>query len=155
MKIPLLLLGILVAIQSASAQLTKADDSLLSVTTFHHASDFSHYQRPGNSDAPMRNRKKGLVARYNPISLVLKGSMWTYQHVITLQLSSPCPYQISCSNFAKQSIENFGIVKGMALAADRLMRCNRIALTRVPPLDIDPQTHHILDDPRWYTWHQK
>lgn len=140
---------------AAFAQLSGADDSLLASTGFYKAADFAYYQRAGNSATPMHSRRHGAVARYNPVSLVLKGGMWTYQHVISPQLSSPCPYQISCSNFAKQSIEDFGIIKGTALAADRLMRCNRISLLNVPPLDFDPVTHHIVDDPRWYTWHEK
>lgn len=149
------LVWLLVAWGDASGQFSHADDSLIAATTFYKASDFQQYQRAGNSDAPMVSRKKGVIARYNPVSLLLKGSMWSYQHVITKQLSSPCPYEISCSNFAKQSIEDFGVIKGTALAADRLMRCNRISLLNVPPLDFDPETHHILDDPRWYTWHQQ
>lgn len=150
-----MILGILSAAGNAFGQLSRADDSLIAATTFYRASDFAYYQRAGNSGTPMHSRKSGPVARYNPVSLVLKGSMWAYQHVISPQLSSPCPYEISCSNFAKQSIQDFGIIKGTAIAADRLMRCNRISLLNVPPLDFDPKTHHIVDDPRWYTWHQK
>jgi putative component of membrane protein insertase Oxa1/YidC/SpoIIIJ protein YidD len=151
----LILLAWLLALAGeAMGQFSAEDDSLIAATSFYKASDFQQYQRPGNSDRPMVSRDKGPVARYNPVSLLLKGSMWAYQHVITKQLSSPCPYQISCSNFAKLSIEDFGIFKGTALAADRLMRCTRISLMDVPPLDFDSKTHHILDDPRWYAWHQ-
>lgn len=102
----------------------------------------------------MKTKQSGFLANYNPFALALKGSMWAYQNVISAQLSSPCPYAISCSNFAKASIREFGVIKGMAIAADRLMRCNRISLTEISPLDIDPKTHHILDQPDRYRWHQ-
>lgn len=142
-----------VTCQAAFAQLSKSDLSLIQTTDFYHKNDFSFYQLPGNSSAIMKSREKGLAARYNPVSLLLKGSMWTYQNIISPELSSPCPYQISCSNFAKQSIEDFGIIKGTAIAVDRLMRCNRISLLEVPAIDFDPQTHHIIDPPSRYTWH--
>lgn len=138
---------------TAWAQLSSVDDSLIASTTFYHQKDFSYYQRPGNSASMMKTKKKGVVAKYNPVSMVLEGSMWLYQNVISPELSSPCPYEISCSNFAKQSITAFGVVKGMAIAADRLMRCNRISLMDIPSVDFDQATHHILDDPSRYRWH--
>jgi putative component of membrane protein insertase Oxa1/YidC/SpoIIIJ protein YidD len=136
------------------AQLSAADDSLIAATTFYHPQDFSYYQGPGNSSEMMQTRRRGVLEAYNPVALLFKGSMWTYQHVISPQLSSPCPYQISCSNFAKACISEYGIVKGTALAADRLMRCNRISLMDIPAIDFDPHTHHILDDPDWYKRHR-
>lgn len=150
----LLLFGLLFNFHAAMAQLSAADDSLIAATTFYQSKDFAYYQRPGNSSEVLQTQKKGIVARYNPVSLTLKGSMWLYQNVISPELSSPCPYEISCSNFAKKSITEFGIVKGMAIAADRLMRCNRISLLEVPAIDFDPATQHILDDPSRYRWHQ-
>lgn len=138
-------------VQAVFAQLSLSDDSLIETTAFYQKSDFSFYSLPGNSSAMMKSRKAGFVARFNPVSLLLKGSMWTYQNIISPELSSPCPYQISCSNFAKQSIEDFGIIKGMAIAADRLTRCNRISLLDVPAIDFDPETHHIIDPPSRYT----
>lgn len=138
--------------RSVYAQLSSRDYSLIKATTFYQKSDFSFYQRPGNSSEMMESRRKGIIAKYNPVSLILKGSMWTYQNIISPELSSSCPYQISCSNFAKQSIQEFGVIKGTALAADRLMRCNRISLIEVPAIDLDPKTHHILDPPSKYIW---
>lgn len=139
--------------QAAFAQLSTSDDSLVLTTRFYRAKDFAYYQRPGNSSDILKTKKENPVAKYNPVSLTLKGSMWLYQHVISPELSSPCPYEISCSNFAKKSIEEFGVVKGMAIAADRLMRCNRISLMEIPAMDFDPVSHHILDDPSRYKWH--
>jgi putative component of membrane protein insertase Oxa1/YidC/SpoIIIJ protein YidD len=145
---------VVLSFHTAFAQLSGADDSLIAATTFYHPGDFSYYHGAGNSSGMMQTRKHGGLEAYNPVALLLKGSMWTYQHVISPQLSSPCPYQISCSNFAKACISEYGILKGTALAADRLMRCNRISLMDIPPIDFDPHTHHILDDPDWYKRHR-
>lgn len=38
-----------------------------------------------------------------------------------------CQFYPSCSNFAAQSISQYGVVKGSILAADRLVRCNPAA----------------------------
>ncbi|HEX5554399.1 MAG TPA: membrane protein insertion efficiency factor YidD [Chitinophagaceae bacterium] len=150
----LLLLFLIFNCHGAFAQLSLTDDSLIGVTTFYNPTDFSYYQLPGNSPKLMKTGKKGIIVRDNPFYLVLKGSMWIYQNAISPQLSTSCPYVISCSNFAKKSIIAFGIIKGMAIAADRLTRCNRISLMDIHPIDLDPKTHHILDDPSRYKWHQ-
>jgi putative component of membrane protein insertase Oxa1/YidC/SpoIIIJ protein YidD len=71
--------------------------------------------------------------------------MLLYQNVVSAQLSKECPYEITCSNFSKQSIKKFGIVKGLFLSADRLTRCNRIAILDVNFLNIDPLTGGIKD----------
>ncbi len=135
------------------AQLSAADDSLIASAGFYHPGDFSYYRLPGNSQQLMKSRNKSFIANYNPFSLLLKGSMWAYQNILSAQLSAPCPYEISCSNFAKASIREFGAIKGVAIAADRLMRCNRISLMDISPLDIDPVNHHIIDKPGKYRWH--
>lgn len=148
--------GLLISVcHPGYAQLSAADDSLIAVTTFHQPGEFAYYQRPGNTGTMMQMKNKSSIARYNPVTLTLKGTMWFFQNVISPELSSPCPYEISCSNFAKQSIHEFGIIKGMAIAADRLMRCNRISLAEVPPINLDPVTRYIIDDPSRYRWHQK
>lgn len=151
MKYIMVIAFILCCFQS-QAQLSLADDSLIIATDFYNKTDFQYYQRAGNNADIMESKSKSMIAKYNPVSLLLKGSMWMYQNVISPQLSSPCPYQISCSNFAKQSITEYGIMKGMAISADRLMRCNRISLMDISPLEFDA-THHILDDPSRYQWH--
>lgn len=137
------------------AQLSAADDSLIAAATFHQPDEFAYYRREGNSGTMMQMKRKNTMAEYNPVSLTLKGSMWLYQNVLSPELSSPCPYEISCSNFAKESIHEFGIIKGMAIGADRLMRCNRISLAEVSAMDFNPETQHIVDDPSRYRWHRK
>jgi putative membrane protein insertion efficiency factor len=47
-----------------------------------------------------------------------------YQLVISPALGSRCKYYPSCSEYAAQAIERFGILRGLVLAGWRLLRCN-------------------------------
>ena len=108
------------------------------------------YTRGGNDKNVMEVHQPSFLAKYNPVTLLLKGTMYTYQHVISPQLSRSCPYEITCSNFSKQSIKTYGIVKGVFLSADRILRCNRIGILDVHPLDFNDVTGTISDSPSRY-----
>jgi putative membrane protein insertion efficiency factor len=47
-----------------------------------------------------------------------------YQRLISPLLPPRCKYHPSCSTYALQAIERFGILRGSVLAAWRLLRCN-------------------------------
>ena len=47
-----------------------------------------------------------------------------YQAVISPALGPRCKYYPSCSEYAVQAITRFGILRGLVLAAWRLLRCN-------------------------------
>ena len=47
-----------------------------------------------------------------------------YSRVISPLLPARCKYHPSCSAYAVQSIDSFGILRGSVLAAWRLLRCN-------------------------------
>jgi putative membrane protein insertion efficiency factor len=47
-----------------------------------------------------------------------------YQRAISPALPQRCKYYPSCSEYAVQSIRRFGILRGLVLAAWRLLRCN-------------------------------
>jgi putative component of membrane protein insertase Oxa1/YidC/SpoIIIJ protein YidD len=63
------------------------------------------------------------LIKFNPISLTFGGLLYAYQKVISQQLASHCPYEISCSEFSRQCIIEYGLIKGTALTSDRLTRC--------------------------------
>ena len=89
------------------------------------------------------------LIRYHPVSLACGGLMYFYQAVLSPQISAECPYEISCSNFGKACIKKYGIVKGIALASGRIMRCTRIASVDIHPLYID-EKGMIIDNPEDY-----
>jgi putative membrane protein insertion efficiency factor len=47
-----------------------------------------------------------------------------YQRVISPALPRRCKYEPTCSAYAAQAIREFGPVRGVVLAAWRLLRCN-------------------------------
>ena len=47
-----------------------------------------------------------------------------YRRVVSPLLPARCKYEPSCSAYAAQSIREFGILRGLVLAAWRLLRCN-------------------------------
>lgn len=47
-----------------------------------------------------------------------------YQRLISPMFGERCRYYPSCSEYAVQAIIRFGILRGLALAGWRLMRCN-------------------------------
>ena len=47
-----------------------------------------------------------------------------YQRVISPALPKRCKYHPSCSAYALQAIRTYGILRGVVLAAWRLLRCN-------------------------------
>lgn len=146
MRITLLLIGFLQFVSlKLKAQDYQADLLLAEKKSLVNPNDFDYYKRAGNNTHVMENHSKSIVAKVNPLTIVLKGAMLLYQNVLSPQLSKTCAYQITCSNFSKQAIAKFGIIKGMFLGADRLMRCNRIALLDLDFLDIDEATGTIID----------
>ena len=47
-----------------------------------------------------------------------------YRRVVSPLLPARCKYEPTCSAYAAQSIRQFGILRGLVLAAWRLLRCN-------------------------------
>jgi uncharacterized protein len=47
-----------------------------------------------------------------------------YQRAISPALPQRCKYYPSCSNYAVTAIRQYGILRGLVLAAWRLLRCN-------------------------------
>jgi uncharacterized protein len=47
-----------------------------------------------------------------------------YQRALSPLLGPRCKYHPSCSEYALQAIDRYGILRGSVLAAWRLLRCN-------------------------------
>jgi putative membrane protein insertion efficiency factor len=59
-----------------------------------------------------------------PVRRLLLLPLRAYQHAVSPMLGARCKYYPSCSEYAAQAIERFGILRGLVLAAWRLLRCN-------------------------------
>ncbi len=58
-----------------------------------------------------------------------------YQRLVSPLLRPRCRYFPSCSEYAAESVREFGVARGVVLAAWRLLRCN-------------PWSHGGVDHPR-------
>lgn len=75
----------------------------------------------------------------------LSSSMYVYQKVISPILSRSCAYSPSCSAYSKELIGEYGLVRGVIFTADRLSRCNKIALTGKGANFLDSKGKHYED----------
>jgi putative membrane protein insertion efficiency factor len=64
----------------------------------------------------------------NPVILVASTGFRLYQTMISPSQGDVCNFNPSCSHFATESIEKYGIFWGSFMASDRLLRCNPWAL---------------------------
>jgi putative membrane protein insertion efficiency factor len=58
-----------------------------------------------------------------------------YQRWISPVFGPRCRYYPSCSEYAVQAVERFGILRGLVLAAWRLLRCNPLSHGGFDPVD--------------------
>ncbi len=70
---------------------------------------------PGEHSVPL--------ARRAAVALVL-GPIRLYQRLISPLLGPRCRYHPTCSAYAVDAIRGFGILRGVVLAAWRVLRCN-------------------------------
>jgi uncharacterized protein len=53
-----------------------------------------------------------------------KAPIVLYQRLVSPALPRRCKYEPTCSRYAVQALDEYGILRGLALAAWRLVRCN-------------------------------
>jgi hypothetical protein len=58
-----------------------------------------------------------------------------YQRLLSPLLGNRCKYYPSCSEYAAQAIDRYGILRGLALAGWRLLRCNPFSHGGYDPVD--------------------
>jgi putative membrane protein insertion efficiency factor len=58
-----------------------------------------------------------------------------YQRAISPALPRTCKYHPTCSQYALDAIRRFGILRGLVLAAWRLLRCNPWSHGGVDPVE--------------------
>jgi putative membrane protein insertion efficiency factor len=59
-----------------------------------------------------------------PFRAVFVFPIRAYQRLVSPLLGEHCKYYPSCSEYAVQAVQRFGILRGLVLAGWRLLRCN-------------------------------
>jgi putative membrane protein insertion efficiency factor len=54
----------------------------------------------------------------------VRAPILAYSRFVSPALPRRCKYEPTCSAYALEALERFGVVRGLALAAWRLLRCN-------------------------------
>lgn len=78
---------------------------------------------------PVTIPKPQKVIHFNPwetseLKLAATGLIRLYQKFISSQDSPACNFHPTCSHFGMACIQEYGVVRGILLTADRLLRCN-------------------------------
>ena len=78
---------------------------------------------------PITTQKSQEVIRFNPqetseLKLAVTGLIRLYQKFISSQDGPMCNFHPTCSRFGMRCIQEYGMVRGLLLTADRLLRCN-------------------------------
>ena len=78
---------------------------------------------------PIVKPKPQEIVRFNPqetseLKLVATGLIRFYQKFISSQDGPTCGFHPTCSRFGMECIQKYGMVRGLLLTADRLIRCN-------------------------------
>ncbi|MCT4614979.1 MAG: membrane protein insertion efficiency factor YidD [Marinifilaceae bacterium] len=141
----IVIVWITVLAQNTFSQLNK--DDLLLITKHKCKDDYGKRKERAYIFA-----NRSAFIKFNPISLSFGGLMYFYQNVLSQQFSADCLYYPTCSDFSKQAISKYGLIKGVFLSADRLTRCNRIAATGLHPLKINIDTNHAYDGIEFYNF---
>ena len=50
--------------------------------------------------------------------------IWLYQKAISPYLGKNCRYYPTCSSYAKEAIQKYGVYKGSYIALKRILRCH-------------------------------
>jgi len=85
------------------------------------------------------------------VKRVLLAPIAAYQRWISPSRPRRCRYEPTCSAYATESIERFGVARGLLLGAWRLLRCNPFSHGGFDPVPnrftlkvgpVDPAEHH-------------
>jgi putative membrane protein insertion efficiency factor len=63
----------------------------------------------------------------NPLARGLLALLSIYKKLVSPLLGPRCRYYPSCSDYAGQAIQRYGILRGLVLSGWRLMRCNPLS----------------------------
>jgi putative membrane protein insertion efficiency factor len=62
------------------------------------------------------------------------GLVYAYQAIVSPWLGPACRYEPSCSQYAAEAIEKYGVMRGSWLGARRLSRCHPLGSSGYDPV---------------------
>jgi putative component of membrane protein insertase Oxa1/YidC/SpoIIIJ protein YidD len=96
-----------------------------------------------------------VLKKINPVNILFGTTLYVYQNVFSRQISSGCLYTPSCSEFSKDAIREYGLLKGAFLSVDRVNRCGRIPSIDLKNYQKDRETNRYPDPASRYKRERK
>jgi putative component of membrane protein insertase Oxa1/YidC/SpoIIIJ protein YidD len=118
----------------------RSDIEQINIRLLQQEHDHDHLRR-----SYIYKDEHSIIKKFNPVGLMLGGTLYVYQNVISKHISADCLFTPSCSDFCKQAIKEAGLLKGALLSIDRVNRCNRIAAQDLKRYNIDSKTGRYPD----------
>lgn len=84
----------------------------------------------------------------NPAKSIVLLMLRGYKRLLSPLLGTNCRFHPTCSVYAMQAVERFGVLRGGWLAARRIARCHPLSAG-----GIDPVPEHAISDCRHPTHH--
>ena len=66
---------------------------------------------------------------------ILLAPIRLYQRLVSPLIPARCKYHPTCSEYAVQAIRRYGVLRGVVLAAGRILRCNPWSHGGVDPVE--------------------
>jgi putative membrane protein insertion efficiency factor len=86
-----------------------------------------------------------IIKKVNPVNILFGTSLYLYQNIFSKHISASCLYTPSCSEFSKDAIREYGVLKGVLLSVDRVNRCNLFSAMELKNHKSDPKTGRYPD----------
>jgi len=95
---------------------------------------------------------------WNPARTLFIWSIRGYQNLVSPALPRSCKYHPSCSQYAVDALSEYGVLRGLALASWRLLRCNPLSYGGYDPVEHQTlfalRTGEDLSGPRALPWNR-
>jgi uncharacterized protein len=77
----------------------------------------------------------------HPLRNIVLAPVLLYQRAVSPLLPRRCRYEPTCSRYAVQAVQEFGILRGLVLAVWRLLRCNPFSPGGFDPVSAQHMFH--------------
>ncbi len=112
-----LILIVIFSYQNSKSQTVDLLNSPLAKSVF-----LDYKYEPPEKRKVLSFKSKRLIAKFNPLNYIAAGALFVYQRVFSEQIQASCIYEISCSNYTKLSVQEYGI-KGFLSGINQLNCC--------------------------------
>jgi putative component of membrane protein insertase Oxa1/YidC/SpoIIIJ protein YidD len=82
----------------------------------------NHFQQPSSNE----QQKRAFIehaSKRNLLTTIPGALIYVYQNIISAQIQAECSYAITCSEYIKLCIEQYGFLKGTFAGLNQYMKC--------------------------------